>query len=214
MKDLVIIGAGGFGREVAEYVRVINEETPTWNFLGFIDDDKAETPEGYKILGNLDYLLGLKEKPYFAIAIANSVAREKIANRCLEAQMQAATIIHPTTLIGPNCEIGEGCIICRNCHLTTNVKIGKFNIINGRCSIGHDAVMGDYCSMMTSALIGGETNIGNHNYFGLRCTMINLIDTCDHCTFGACACIVKDTTEPGTYVGVPAKKIKPWIGNE
>ena len=90
-----------------------------------------------------------------------------------------------------------------------NVKIGEFCIFNSYCNFGHDITIGDYTDVMSEMLMGGECNIGKHNYFGLRCTVINQVDTVDHCTFGACACVVKDAPEPGTYVGVPAKLVKP-----
>jgi len=210
MKDLVIIGAGGFGREVASWrIKWINEAKPTWNFLGFIDDNVTETPEGFPVLGNLEYLLSREDRPYFAVAIGNSVVREKIANRCREAGFPAATIVDPTCLIGENSTIGEGSIICAECDIGINVKIGEFCIFNSYCNFGHDITIGDYTDVMSEMLMGGECNIGKHNYFGLRCTVINQVDTVDHCTFGACACVVKDAAEPGTYVGVPAKMIKP-----
>ena len=212
MKDLVIIGAGGFGSEVAIIVNEINDVEPTWNFLGYVDDARTPgeiTPEGYEVLGNLDYLLEREDKPYFTIAIANSEARERIAARCKAAGLPAATIIPHETIIGPCCVIGEGTIISRGVVLSAHVKLGAFCVLNSFCNIGHDAVVDDYTSIMSDSLIAGDTYIGKYNYFGLRCTMINGVKTTDHCTVGACACVVKDAVEPGTYVGVPAKLIKP-----
>lgn len=213
MKDLVIIGAGGFGREMCTNIRVLNEDSGeiVWNIVGFIDEDPnlKETPEGYKVLGNLDYYLNMENKPYCFIAVADSFSRENIANRCKAAGCPAATITYPDLVKGDNVEIGEGCYIGRRSALMNEVKVGPFCIIQAKGIFGHDTTVGAFTSIMTDANVGGETNIGSHCYFGLRCTVINRINITDHCTFGACACVVKDASVPGTYVGVPAKMIKP-----
>ena len=208
MKDIVIIGAGGFGREVAVHIERINEAEPQWNLLGYIDEEASETPEGYKIFGNLDHFLTMDRSIYYFIAIANSQARERIAKRCEEAGFKAATLIYPNVRFGPLVEVGEGSYLGRDCSFMNNVKIGKHCVIQSMTVIGHDTVVGDYTSFMTDGLIGGESVIGSHCYFVLRCTMINRVKTTDRCTFGACACVVKDAMEPGTYVGIPARKTK------
>ena len=213
MKDLVIIGAGGFGREIVDRIRLIKEKTGVaeWNVVGLIDEnpDIKETVEGYKVLGNLDYYLNMENKPYFFVGIANSHVRERIATRCKAAGCKAATIIYPNVELGANTEIGEGCLICGNVILRNEVKIGPFCVVQSNGIFGHDTKVGAYTSFMTDALVGGETNIGSHCYFGLRATVINRINITDECTVGACACVVKDAEVPGTYVGVPAKLVKP-----
>lgn len=211
MKDLVIIGGGGFGRETQALVEDINSATPTWNFLGFIDDHATGTsPEGFEALGNLDYLKNMNPKPHAVIAIANSVVRERIAKECEEAGVPFATLIHPSVKMkGHLCTVGEGSILCDSVKLAVNAHIGKHCILNMECTVGHDAILKDFVSMMSGCMTGGDIIIEPHNYFGLRCVIINQIHITSHCTFGACACVVKDATVPGTYVGVPAKLIKP-----
>lgn len=212
LKDLVIIGAGGFGREMILHVNEeANKHKLEWNLIGFVDEEQTGEVEGYKILGNLETFLKMEEKPYFFIAIANSEARERIAKQCKAAGFPAATIYcgGMNAMLAPNAEIGEGCYIGRNCAIMNEVKIGPFCIIQGRSLFGHDTTVGEYTSIMTDASFGGETHVGPHCYFGLRCTVINRINITDHCTFGACACVVKDAAQSGTYVGVPAKLIKP-----
>ena len=213
MKDLVIIGAGGFGREIHTHLRLINEmaETPQWNFVGFIDEDtsRTHTVEGYPILGNLAYYLAMEKKPWFFIAIADGAARERIAAQCKAAGGRAASVIYPDVTLGDNVEIGEGCYIGKRCSFMNEVKIGPFCVIQSKGIFGHDTTVGGYTSFMTDACVGGETHIGAHCYFGLRCTVINRVNITDRCTFGACACVVKDAAQPGTYVGVPAALKKP-----
>lgn len=212
MKDLVIIGAGGFGRELVDHLQSLEEYgRKEWNLIGYVDENVTGEVRGYKVLGNLETFLKMEEKPYFFIAIANSKIREKIAIRCKEAGFPAATILcyGYNHLYSTRAEIGEGCYIGRDCRLMDNVKIGPFCIIQGRSIFGHDTTVGAFTSVMTDMNSGGETHIGEHCYFGLRSTVINQINITDNCTFGACVCVVKDAEVPGTYVGVPAKLIKP-----
>ena len=210
MKDLVIIGAGGFGRETLTILKELNKEKPQWNVLGLVDDNVKQTVEGYQVLGDLEWFLNLDPKPYFFVAIADSHTRERIANRCKAAGFQAATLIcgGPLQVIAESAEIGEGCYIGRNCGIMANVKIEPFAVIQAKSVLGHDTRVGAYTSMMAEGYVSGS-NIGKHCYFGLRCTVVNYVNIADECTFGACSCIVKDATVPGTYVGVPAKLIKP-----
>lgn len=209
LKKIVIIGAGGFGRETAVLIRDKNLECPEWDFLGFIDDFvTGQTVEGDPILGDLGYLELMEDKPFVVIAIANSSVRERIAMRLRQKGFEFPTLIHPTVTVGPNVVIGEGCIICRNAMFTTNVTIGDFCILNLNCTFGHDTIVEDYVSMMSHTAIAGDVRIGKACYFGLHCTVINLVSIVGQCTIGAGSVVVRDITEPGTYVGVPARKIK------
>lgn len=208
-KKIVIVGAGGFGRETATLIKDVNQKQSEWEFLGFVDDAvTGETVEGYPILGNVEYLLQMQPKPYVSIAIANSAVREHIAGRLKRAGFQFPTLIHPTVAIGPNVSIGEGCIICRNAIFTTNIVVGDFCILNLNCTFGHDTVLDQYISMMSHTAIAGDVRIGKACYFGLHCTVINLVSITDHCTIGAGTVVVSDLVDSGTYVGVPARKIK------
>lgn len=209
MKDLVIIGAGGFGREVVALVNDINKAEPTWNFLGFIDDEATgTTAEGDPIIGTTEYLISMENKPFVSIAIANASVREALVDKCRANGIPFATLIHPTVEMGPCVSIGEGCIVCKRNQFTTNISVGDFCILNENCATGHDTVFQDYVSVMSFGLFGGESVIGKGSYFGLRCTVINRIEIIGGCTFGAGCVVVKDVTEKGTYVGVPAKKVK------
>lgn len=209
MKDIVIIGAGGFGREVATVIQDINSKEMTWNFLGFIDESvSGKTVEGDRILGNLEYLLSMDPKPGVSIAIASSAARMRLVSLLKEHGFEFPTLIHPSVAIGPHSHIGEGCILCRGGMLTTNVSIGNYCISNLNCTYGHDTVVDDFNSIMSHTAVAGDVHIGEACYFGLHCTVINLVSITGHCTFGAGSVVINTIHEPGTYVGVPAKRVK------
>lgn len=204
-KDLVIVGASGFGREVYCYIKDI----PEWNFIGFIDDEiKENTIEGFKILGPISELNKMEPKPWVAVAIAEPKIRKRVVNTLRGYGVNFATIIHPSVYITPHIEVGEGTIICVGNHFTTNIKIGEFCIINCYISIGHDAIFNDFVSIMSNSAFGGDTLIGQGCYFGLSCTVINKIKIGEWSVIGAGTTVVNDIPPYSLAVGVPAKVIK------
>lgn len=214
MKNLVIIGSGGFGREVVEFINMINDVEPTWNFIGFVDDNpEATTIEGYNFIGGLDELYKIAETTYACVAIADIGSRKRIVDECEKHNVKFATIVSPDIKIrGKLCTIGEGSIIATGCELAINSHVGKHCILNTGAGLGHDSVCGDFCDMMPYAMAMGSVNIGNYCYLGVRATVINGINITEHCTIGACGCVVKSLEEAGTYVGVPVKMVRPYVG--
>lgn len=210
VKDLAIIGAGGFAREIANLVKKINMNSPTWNLVGLFGNDEANevTIEGFPVIGNEEMLIEFNPKPYLVISIANTEKRKQLADKFKSLGFEFATIIDPSARIGEQVNIGEGSVICIDTHFTTNIEIGKHCIINNSCGIGHDTVLGDFISMMSNTIIAGDVFIGDGCYFGLSCTCINLIKLGSWSTYGAGTVITKDMPDNITAVGVPAKIIK------
>ena len=168
MKDLYIIGAGGFGREVAWLVERINEVEFTWNIKGFIDDNKSRwgTKEGdYKVLGDCKYLKSLGEV-YAVCAIGSANVRKNVIERFKNSSIRFATIIDPSVIISNKVQIGEGCIICAGSILTVDIKIGNHVIINLDCTIGHDNIIEDYVTVYPSVNISGNVVIGEESELG------------------------------------------------
>lgn len=181
MKDIVIIGAGGIGREVAYFIEEINEVNPTWNILGFIDENSEmhnKELNGYKVLGGLNDLTELNFKPYVVVAIANCDVKKNIVER-LEGKFNFATIIYPTVRVSKYIEIGEGSIIYPGVILTVNTKIGNHVIISGNCGIGHDTVIGDYSSVLWGSNFSGYDTIGKECFIGVGTTIIQGINISD-----------------------------------
>jgi len=217
MKDLVIIGAGGFGREIKELVDEINQVSKEWNFLGFVDDNPNldTTIEGDRVLGGLDYLFTMNPKPFAVIPIAGLNARRRIAKECEKHGIAFATLIHPSfSTRGNMYSIGEGTIICEKCGIAINSHIGKHCILNTGSGLGHDTTIGDFVDLMPYTQIMGDVKIGDNCYFGVRATVINSLSIISNTTIGACGCVVKTIDNPGTYVGVPAKMIKAYLPEE
>lgn len=195
-----IIGAGGFGKEIYWSLSMMERV----NTVFFVDDIYWDNSD--------DRILPLSlfnpDEYEVVVAIADSYHRERIVNN-LPKDTKFFTYIHPSAQIhGPDVFIGEGSIICAGTILTTNIKIGKHAHLNLITTIGHDNVIGDYFTTAPGTQISGNCTIGNKVYFGTRSCNRQKTKICDNVVIGMNAGVVNDITEPGVYVGTPAKKIK------
>lgn len=210
MKDLYIIGAGGFGREVAWLVERINAVEPTWNLVGFIDDDETKwgTKESdYTILGGCDYLRKLSDV-YAICAIGAAKTRKIVIEKMRASNVKFATLIDPSVLISKKVEIGEGTIICANSIITVDIKIGEHVIINLDCTIGHDDIIDNFVTIYPSVNVSGNVHLGECAELGTGMQIIQGKKVAPNTIIGAGSVVVRDCVESGTYVGSPAKKIK------
>ena len=212
MKKLVIIGAGGFGREVAWLVERINDIEPSWDLQGFIDDDESihgKLEDDYKVLGGCDYFNDLNEDIWCVCAVGSSRVRKQIIEKVEKYEnVHFATLIDPSVLCSKRLEIGEGSIICAGTILTVDITIGKHVIINLDCTVGHDVEMDDYVTLYPSVNVSGNVQIGQCSELGTGMQIIQGIKVKENTIVGAGAVVVKDITESGTYIGSPAKMIK------
>ncbi|MCD2502911.1 acetyltransferase [Clostridium sp. NSJ-145] len=212
MKNLVIIGAGGVGREVSLIVQQINEIEPTWNMIGFIDDNVdnwGKVINGYSIIGGVDSLDFLTQDHYVVIAIANYEAKKRIVNR-LKGRFKFATIIHPKVWIHDFMTLGEGSIVYEGVILTANIEIGKHVIISPKCGIGHDSIVKDYVSLLWNVNISGNDLIEEGVMMGSGSTVIQGKTIGQGSTIGAGAVVINDISKYSTAVGVPAKVVKSY----
>lgn len=212
MKDLIIFGASGFGREVAWLVERINAKEPTWNLLGFLDDDdciQENEINGYKILGKAENITNYKDA-YCVCAVGTSKTRAHIINKLkrFKHDIKFATLIDPSVELSKLVTIGEGTIICAHTILTVNITIGNHVIINLDCTVGHDAVLKDFVTLYPSVNVSGATVIGNCSELGTGMQIIQGKSVGDYSIVGAGAVVVKDIPENCTAIGSPAKPIK------
>lgn len=212
MKDLYIIGAGGFGREVAWLVRRINEQSPTWNLVGFIDDDSRKhgtLEDGYPVVGGTELLGSEQEDTYVVCAVGSAQIRKSIVDKLKGySKIKYATLIDPSVIISDRVKIGEGSIICAGTIVTVDVVLGKHVIINLDCTVGHDAVIGNFVTMYPSVNVSGMVQVGECVELGTGMQVIQGKKIVANAIFGAGAVVVKDILDEGTYVGVPVKKIQ------
>jgi sugar O-acyltransferase (sialic acid O-acetyltransferase NeuD family) len=186
-----LFGYGGHAREVMAQMNV--------KLNCFVDDDYVV--EGTRPLSEFN-----PKKYALMVAVADSKDRFDIIQR-LPKETQFFTFIHPTTLLMEDVEIGEGSFIGAYSILTTNIKIGKYAILNRGNHIGHDCVIGDYFSAMPNAVVGGNVIIGNKVYLGSCSNIKEKITICGDVIIGMNSAVVKNIDKQGIYVGIPSKLI-------
>lgn len=210
MKNIVIVGAGGVGREVSLIIQKINMLSPTWNLLGYIDDNPenlGKIVNGYPILGGTDSLVTMEQDTYVVITIANYEVKKRIVAK-LNNRFKFATIVHPNVWIHDYMKIGEGCIVYEGVILTANISIGNHVLISPKCGIGHDTVIDDYVSLLWNVNVSGNDKIYEGVMFGSGSTIIQGKSVGKGAVIGAGAVVVEDIPAGATAVGVPAKVIK------
>ena len=210
MKNLVIIGAGGVGRETALIVQQINQLDDTWNLVGFVDDNLdnfGKVINGYSVIGGIDTLELLDEDYYVVIAIANYKVKKSIVER-LKGKFRFATIVHPKVWIHDFMTLGEGSIIYEGAILTSNIEIGNHVIVCPKCGVGHDSKVKDYVSLLWNVNVSGNDLIEEGVLMGTGSTVIQGKTIGKGATIGAGAVVVDNVDPFSTAVGVPAKVIK------
>ena len=212
MKNLIIFGAGGFGRETAWAVERINKISPTWNLLGFMDDD--DTIQGteinsYPVLGKLREVDKYPDV-YFVCAVGASKVREKTIHnmKMNNPNIKFGTVIDPSVERSDLVTVGEGTIICAHTIMTVNISIGNHVIINLDCTIGHDVVINDFSTLYPSVNVSGMSEIGHAVELGTGMQMIQGKKIGNYSIVGAGAVVVRDIPAACTAVGNPAKVIK------
>lgn len=205
METLIIIGAGGHGKVVAD----IAQKTNKYKDIFFIDDfSKEDNCLGHDIIGSTNEIDVWITKAEFFVAIGKSDIREKLVKELIGKKAKIATLIHPQACIGNSVEIGYGTVIMAGTVINPDTKIGNGVIINTASSVDHENVIEDYSHISGGVHLGGTVYIKKHTWIGIGATVSNNITICNNCMVGAGAVVVKDIVESGVYVGIPARKIR------
>ena len=212
LKKILIYGAGGFGKEVASIINKINENKPTWELLGFIDDGvKQGTQISHfgEVLGNYLFLGEVKESVSVAFAIGVPKTLQFVVKRIQNPLIGFPNIIHPEAYFADpkSLIIGKGNVIVKGCSFSVDVTIGNFNQFNSISALAHDARVGDYNVFMPLTRISGEVTIGNSNFFGIGSVVLQRIKIGNNTRIGAGSYLMKSTKDSYLYFGNPAKKI-------
>lgn len=211
MRKIAIIGAGGFGREVKSLINDINAVSPTFEFLGYYDDNVAKDTmvNGFPVLGNLNDLNQYDQVIEVALGIGVPAVKAKIISRLSNPNIVYSTLIHPSAIIGiDDVVIGTGTVICAGNIITCNIKIGDYVTLNLMCTVGHDTVIENFSSFMPSVNISGEVVIRELVYVGTGAKIINQLEIGQSTIVGAGAVVSKSLPEFCTAVGIPAKPVK------
>ena len=211
MENIVIVGAGGFGREVKMLIDQINNVIPKYHFLGFYDDgfEKGHIINGYPILGSINDINNINNRCSVVIAIGDPLIKQASYKKIENNNINFPNVIHPNVLFSDDfVEIGIGNIICAGCIITCNIIIRDFVLLNLMCTVGHDTIISSFASFMPSVNISGEVMIREKVYVGTGAKIINNLEIGENTIVGAGAVVSKSLPENCTAVGIPAKPIR------
>lgn len=212
MKNIAIYGAGGFGREVACLLNIINEKEPSWNLVGFFDDgkEKGYCNEYGEILGGMTEVNAWPVPLSIVIAIGSPNIVEKIVNGIHNSNIDYPNIIASDTIFLDKSHffMGQGNLVCTGCSFSTNVQVGNFNCFNGFITVGHDTCIGNFNSIMPAVRVSGEVKIGERNFFGVGSAILQQIKVGCDTVIGANSVVIRSTKDRNTYVGNPACIVK------
>lgn len=212
VKKLILIGASGFGREVAWLVERINAKELEWDVVGFLDDNPNlahKIVNGYEVLGKIEDSFKY-EDAYFACCVGSSKLRKEIIDKLkrLNSDISFATLIDPSVTMSKLVKIGDGSIICADTILTVNAYVGNHVIINLDCTIGHDAELKEFVTLYPSVNISGNVVIDGYTEIGTGTQIIQGKKVGSNTIIGAGSVVVSDINSNVTAVGVPCAPIE------
>jgi len=215
LQKVVIIGAGGFGREVLDIFLAENKIFEKWEILGFVDDNPelhGKLLNGYPVLGSFDWFNTVNtEEIRVVVGMGDNEVRKKVVNKAKEKGLGFCTIIHPSVVVTPFVTFGEGVIVTAGVIFTNQIKIGNHVIINLDVTIGHDTIIEDFVNLNPGVHINGNNRIGEGAYVGSGAVTIQDISIGRWSIIGAGAVIIKNIPERVVAVGVPAEVKKSLI---
>ncbi len=211
MQDIVIIGAGGFGREIQWLIERINKQECAWRLLGYIDDgvEPGTIVDDLPVLGDIEYLAHYEKPLAAACAVGSAKTRRLLVEKAeRNKNIYFPNLIDPAAICGERIRIGRGNLICAGNTLTVDITLGDFDIINLDCTVGHDAVLGDFVTVYPSVNISGCVRVGDETELGTGSHIIQGVPIGEHSVVGAGSVVIKEIPAWCTAVGNPAKPIK------
>lgn len=201
-KGLLILGFGGHARSVADVALAVGIEE-----LLFVD---ANARDGENFVGHevvREFAGTLPERWACLPAAGDNERRQKQFTEAYERGWPLATLIAPGASLGAGASIGEGSFVARHAHVGPMARVGKCVIINTGAAVEHECVVGDFVHVSVNATLAGRSRLGDLVFLGAGGTVIDSVDVGSHITVGAGGVVVASITSPGTYVGVPARRL-------
>lgn len=206
MKDIIIVGAGGCGREVLQWILDTNKVKPIWNIKGFIDDDVTVLMGIYCEYSIIDTIIDYQplDTDYFVCAIGVPSVKKIVINKLKSKGAKFTSIIHPKAVISDSCSYGEGLIAYPYSIIGVNVKLGKFvNVL--LASIDYDSIVNDYTSISAYCAIGNNVRLGESVFLSSHSVIKNGVKIDNNVQVGASSVVLEDVPDDVKVWGNPAK---------
>lgn len=210
-QKIVILGAGGFAREVLWAFREANGVNPQWEVLGFVDEDRSKHGKficDLPVLGGFDWFESAKgQKIQVLSGVGSVLSKQHFADISKKSRLEFCSLVYPDTRMSQYVSIGCGTIITAGNIITTQVNIGDHVTINLNCTIGHDCDIGNYSTLAPGVHLSGNCKIGEGVELGTGCIVLPGITVGSWSRIGAGAVVAKHVTDGVTVAGVPARVI-------
>lgn len=204
-KSLLILGAGGHGRVVAD-----TAEAAGWSDVAFLDDDLASAQGlAWPVLGPLAELV--HHAPSFndvIVAIADAQCRQSFIARVEAGHGNLATVISPAASVSVRASIEPGCVVLAGAVVQAGAQLGVGCIVNTAATVDHDCVLGRYVHVAPGAHLAGAVTVGQGSWIGIGSTVNDGLVIGQQCVVGAGAAVVTHVDDGATVVGVPARPVR------
>jgi len=208
-RRLVIVGAGGFGPEVAWAARMFNRVHPTYELVGFCDDDPAKKGlrfDGLEVLGAPEEVgAALEPRPWFLCAVGSNASRAAMVKRLLALGWTPVTVIDPTVYVAEGVVVGDGSYVGAGTILSPHAQIAEHVIINHHCSIGHDSLIASFAQVSPGGRVSGHCVLDEGALLGSNAVVAPGKRIGRFATLGACSFALTDIPDGATAVGIPAR---------
>jgi sugar O-acyltransferase (sialic acid O-acetyltransferase NeuD family) len=208
---LVIVGAGGFGRETADAVMAVNDDGPTWQLLGFADDDPAlrgKSVAGVEVLGPIDQVLQTFPDVMMIVATGrpdNYFSRSRLVRRLNLPRQRFASLVHPAASVARRATVGAGTVLLAGVVVTAEATIGDHVAVMPATVITHDDRIGDYATLASGVRLGGSVSVGTGAYVGAGALVREELEIGSWSLIGMGSVVTESVPPAQRWFGIPAR---------
>jgi sugar O-acyltransferase (sialic acid O-acetyltransferase NeuD family) len=208
MKDLYIVGAGGFGREVYAWLLDLPECNVEWKICGFLDDN-LQALDGFKYAPGVvarvsDFQPASND--LFVCAIGARAHKRRVCEGLKDRGATFYTVVHPTAIVGANVSLGAGVVLCPRVSVTCDVEIAEMAMLNLHCTVGHDVRIGAWSTISAQCDLTGFVQLGEDTFLGSGVRVIPGKRIGDGAVVGAGSVVIRHVRPGQKVFGNPARE--------